>query len=130
MRGSPSDDYVVGVDGLPLGTHAAAARLGEVTATFSVLVNGQPCRPLDQRVREAIAVARSELGNNPTEVRLICVDDGTDGSALAAVSEWLEQERISFQVLDLVRNSTADLVPELDDDAQSLERAIEAALWS
>ncbi len=130
MCGGASEDYVIGVDGLPLGTGAAAARRGEIAATFTVMVDGRPYRPLDQRVQEAVEAARSELGRPPVEVRLICVDDGTDGSSVAALSEWLDEQRVALQVLDLVRDSAVDASSARDGAAQSLERAIEAALWS
>jgi hypothetical protein len=82
--------YVLGVDGLPLGTHAAAASGSAVLVTFAVVDQAGAAWPLELRVQEAVAHAEEVLGTLPSEVRLVCYDDGVDGSELARIAAWLD----------------------------------------
>lgn len=124
--------YVLGVDGLPLGASAAAAIDGALRATFALPGPGAALSGVSQRVQAAVAQAEAELGSIPTEVRLVCVDDGGDGSEVALTRHWLAERGIAFRVLDLVGSEGALPLPSIDltaQDARSLARASEAALW-
>lgn len=137
-------EHVLGVDGLPLGIWAAVAASGEIVADFAI-ADDRIVAPLDERVQLALAGAEARCGVVPSEVRLVCVDDGGDGTTLGALREWLAERSIVFQVLDLdppdpdsegsngaVRNGAGtDEVPGSmpADIRASMARARNAALW-
>ena len=119
--------YVLGIDALPRGSHAAVAVGRTITSTFAVTTDsGQPL-PLEERVRAAVEQARSHAGAVPAEVRLVCIDDGADGTELERLQRWLSLELDArMQVLDLVGSIRSD---RADEGARSMARACEAALW-
>ena len=124
--------YMLGIDGLALGSEAAAAARGTIRATFSLRPTSSRAGGLSQRVQLAVGEAEAELGGPPAEVRLVCIDDGGDGSEVALAGEWLAGRGISFRVLDLVGPDLTLPPPSPDPDNQrsrSLARASEAALW-
>ncbi len=132
--GGPGD-YVLGIDGLPLGRMAAMAAGGVVESTFPVdAAAGVPAiRGLASRVEAAVAEATARRGAVPAEVRLVCVDDGGDGSDTAAVAEWLAGRRIAFRLLDLVgpddAGGSAGSGVNPGADPRSEARARDAALF-
>lgn len=121
--------YVLGVDALPRGNAAAVAVGRTVSSTFELSSESGRPLPLEERVRAAVEQARAERGADPTEVRLVCVDDGTDGADLQRIQEWLAEEvGASTLILDLV--GTVDGVEVAAGmNAMSVARACEAALW-
>jgi len=124
--------YMLGIDGLALGSAAAAAAHGTIRATFSLRATSSRAGGLSQRVQLAVGEAEAELGGPPAEVRLVCIDDGGDGSEVALASEWLADRGIVFRVLDLIGPDLTLPPPSPDPDSQrtrSLARASEAALW-
>ncbi len=132
MDHSGGPAYMLGIDGLALGSAAAAAAQGTIRATFNLRTIASRAGGLSQRVQLAVEEAEAELGHPPVEVRLVCIDDGGDGSELALAGEWLADQGIGFRVLDLVGPDLALPPPSPDLDGQqtrSLARASEAALW-
>ena len=124
--------YVLGVDGLPLGRMVALATGGAVERTFAVPVADGPALGLLARVEAAVAEADRLRGARAAEVRLVCVDDGADGSEAAAVGEWLAGRHIAFRLLDLVGPDGPAPDPALPadpSDARSEGRARDAALF-
>lgn len=124
--------YTLGIDGLALGSEAAAAAQGTIQATFSLRPTSSRAGGLSQRVQLAVGEAEAELGCPPAEVRLVCIDDGGDGSEVALAGEWLADRGIAFRVLDLVGPDLTLPPPSPDPDSQrtrSLARASGAALW-
>ena len=128
--------YVLGIDALPRGTFAAIAVAHQLTETFAIAGEGAKALPLEERVRAAVEQAQELRGGPPAEVRLICIDDGGDGTELSRVHEWLvEVVKAKVEVLDVVGH----VAPEVTDDpsveelagaeAQSIARAGQAALW-
>ena len=124
--------YVLGIDGLPLGSAAAAVTRGAIRATFNLPTTSSRAGGLSQRVRSAVSEAEARLGGPPDEVRLVCIDDGGDGSEVVLAGEWLADRGIPFRVLDLVGPDLTLPPPSPDPDnaqTRSLARASEAALW-
>jgi hypothetical protein len=134
--------YVLGIDALPRGNYAAVAVGRSITDTFAIK-EGVAAFPLSERVRQAVAEAEARTGAHPAEVRLVCIDDGADGTELGLINQWLEDEIESrLQILDLVGRIEArdaddqaegrypGLDPAIDATAAlSVARACEAALW-
>ena len=135
--------YVLGIDALPRGNYAAVAIGRSITDTFLIKKEGAIALPLEERVRQAVIEAEVRTGARPAEVRLVCIDDGADGSELGLINQWLEDEVESrLQILDMVGRITAPDVgdpvrdqyalvdPAVDPTAAlSVARACEAALW-
>ncbi|MDH5290874.1 MAG: hypothetical protein OEY41_12835 [Acidimicrobiia bacterium] len=124
--------YTLGIDGLALGSAAAAATDGTIRATFSLGVTSSRAGGLSQRVQLAVGEAEAELGGPPAEVRLVCIDDGGDGSEVALAGAWLADRGIPFRVLDLIGPDLTLPPPSPDPDSQqtrSRARASGAALW-
>jgi hypothetical protein len=123
--------YVLGIDGLPFGSAAVAVAGGRVTATFSIPPTlGRA--GLRARVEVAVDEAAAALGLLPVEVRVVCIDDGGDGSEASLAADWLAARGVSFRLLDLVgpEGSVApDATVVSAQHARSLERARDAALW-
>ncbi|MCP3989196.1 MAG: hypothetical protein GY724_08985 [Actinomycetia bacterium] len=127
--------YVLGIDALPCGNYAAVAVGRTITETFLISRSGADALPLEERVRRAIVEAGIRRGAPPAAVRLVCVDDGADGSELGSIHQWLEDEiKAQVQILDLVGKIKT---PDIDESGQpvdptaalSVARACEAALW-
>ncbi|MEM9133008.1 MAG: hypothetical protein AAF962_08700 [Actinomycetota bacterium] len=133
--------YVLGVDALPRGAYAAVVVGRSLVATFAVRSPDGDHLPVGERIRRAVADAEAEHGAAPSEVRVVCVDDGTDGAELGDIEEWLaDRYQARLLVLDLVApiegpaggpvdGDEAGERPEDHGDALSLARACEAALW-
>lgn len=127
--------YVLGVDALPLGNHAAVAVGRAIVDSFPIGEPGQAPLPLEERVRVAVALAVERHGAVPDQVHVLCIDDGGDGSDLDRVGAWLADKMGSrIQVLDLVATETdagedADSPPLASGQEQSQARARDAALW-
>ncbi len=132
---------MLGVDALPRGAYAAVVVGRSLAETFVVRSPSGGHLPMGERVRQAVTDAETEFGAAPSEVRVVCVDDGVDGAELSDIEEWLaDRYQARLLVLDLVAPvGTADdqgvdgddvePPPEDHDDALSLARACEAALW-
>lgn len=123
--------YNLGIDGLPLGTAAVVAVDGAIVATFTVDRSGVRIGGLAQRIRDAVDGAEARMDSLPAEVRVVLVDDGTDGAEVDLARQWLAARSIGFHVLDLVG---ADGVEQASADAasrlsRSMSRAMDAALW-
>jgi hypothetical protein len=124
--------YVLGIDGLPLGSAVAVAIAGSLHSTFILAAPGPRTAGLSQRVKQAVADAETRLGGPPTEVRLVLVDDDGDGSEVDEATQWLAQRNIRFWALDLVGPDGVATPNSTDAEAQrarSVSRAVEAALW-
>lgn len=133
--------YVLGIDALPRGAYAAVVVGRSLASTFTVRSPNGACLPMGERIRRAVVDAEAEHGAAPAEVRVVCVDDGSDGSELGDIETWLaERYQARLLVLDLVapvEGSDEMLaacdgaleLPEDYGDALSLARACEAALW-
>lgn len=127
--------YILGIDALPRGTYAAIAVGRTITSTIALLSDGGRPLPLEERVRVAVAEAEHLCGAAPTEVRLVCVDDGSDGLDLERVQEWLTQiVETRILILDLFGSIEGDDIEgSLEgiegEAALSVARACEAALW-
>jgi hypothetical protein len=125
----PDRSYVLGVDGLPLGTQAAAASGGDVLAMFAVVDGAGGALPLEQRVQEALDRAGELMGALPSEVRLVCLDDGADGSDLARLADRLDGAGgIALRLVDAPPPPVADQGTDTAD-RRSAWRARYAALW-
>ncbi len=127
--------YILGIDALPRGNYAAVAVGQTIIETFVIAGEGAEPLPLGERVRQAIVDVAFRHDAPPSAVRLVCIDDGADGSELGRIQQWVEDEiDAPVQVLDLVGTIKA---PTIDDDgtpmnatvALSIARACEAALW-
>ena len=118
----------MGVDALPRGTGVAVAVGRSVACSFVVTSGeGRPL-PLEERVRAAVAQAEELHGAPPAEIRVVCVDDGSDGADLDRLARWLRDDLdVEFQVLDLVGPVASRRESDTD---RSVARACEAALWS
>ena len=131
--------YVLGVDALPRGAYAAVVVGRSLSTTFDLRSPGGAVLPVAERVRRAVVEAEAEHGAPPSEVRVICVDDGGDGSELHDLESWLTDRcQARLLVLDLVApidaidgdgSGAAVDLPDDPGDALSLARACEAALW-
>ena len=124
--------YVLGVDGLPLGRVAAVAVDGAIHSTFALPSSNARSGGLSQRVQAAVSEAQTLVGSLPAEVRLVCIDDGGDGSEVALAADWLATRGVGFQVLDLVGAEGPVPPPsqtEAAQQARSASRACDAALW-
>jgi hypothetical protein len=127
--------YVLGIDALPRGNYAAIVVGRTVTDTFAIATEGRCVLPLEERVRIAVDEARHRRGVVPDEVRLVCIDDGADGSDLGRLGQWLEvQLGVRIQILEPVGAGPAPTVsdvaqPAADECARSIARACDAALW-
>lgn len=83
----------------------------------------------------AVGEAERRCGAPPSEVRLVCIDDGSDGEDLARVQEWLtEIVEARILILDMVGAVDENIDDGPDgaiegDAALSVARACEAALW-
>ncbi|MEL7207558.1 MAG: hypothetical protein AAGK32_04900, partial [Actinomycetota bacterium] len=122
--------------GLPLGVGAAIVVGRTVSSTFTVRTESGRPLPIGVRVPQAVAEAETGFGAPPAAVRLVCIDDGSDGDDIAEIHEWLEQAyAIRLLVLDLVApiarsgSVPGTLDPASHADAMSVARACEAALW-
>lgn len=117
---------------MPRGNFAAVAVGGTVSSTFVVASDGGRPLPLEERVRAAVDQAQILCGAGPTEVRLVCVDDGSDGADLERIQQWLSDVvEAQILVLDLVGPIVMQgSMDDIDDEtALSVARACEAALW-
>lgn len=120
---------------MPRGNFAAVAVGRTISSTFVIASEGGRPLPLEERVRAAVDQARTLCGAAPTEVRLVCIDDGSDGAELERIQQWLSDEvEARILVLDLVGSIEEDEVEgsmdDIDDEtALSVARACEAALW-
>jgi len=84
---------VLAIDGLPLGTDAVLAHGCDVVLGFSASGgNGRPM-PLEQRVLAAVDKARAHTEVELSEVRLVLVDDGEDGSVVDEIADRLAMEQ-------------------------------------
>jgi hypothetical protein len=119
--------FRLGVDGLPLGDRAAVAVADRIVAEL-VVPAGEDRSVLD-RVRDAHRLAAEQVGAPPVDVRLVALDDRTDGSRLVEIENWLASRGARFVVLDPAVITLAG--PELSDGAadDSSLRARAAALW-
>ncbi|MEM7339633.1 MAG: hypothetical protein AAF467_13350 [Actinomycetota bacterium] len=124
--------YVLGIDALPRGTHAAVAVGRTITDTFPVRTHAGEALPLEERVRAAVSEAERLTGARPTEVRVMCIDDGGDGAELEGIADYVRLVVGSrLEVLDLVGDPTIETRPaEVAPGALSLARACRAALWA
>jgi hypothetical protein len=135
--GSParSDQLpVLGIDGLPLGTHAAVAAGGRILSTFAVIDRSGRPRPLELRVTEALDRAVEVAGSSPGEVRLVCYDDGADGTELEHLASLLATRGVGLQVVGggiAGAGAVAGSVEgaDVDPGERSVGRARLAALW-
>ena len=128
--------YVLGIDALPRGNYAAVAVGHTIAETFAIAAEGRHPLPLEERVRAAVEQAQELRGGPPAEVRLVCIDDGSDGAELSRIQHWLlEVVEAQVEVLDLVGpidSRTNDETRAHDSDrpkALSVARAGQAALW-
>lgn len=113
-----SSGCLVGIDGLPLGTHAVAVVDGDIVASFDVVDGAGQAVDLEGRVGEAVRRAHELAGVEVREVRLLCIDDGGTGQRLDRLGERLAADGILFRVYDLLaerRGPDIDLVGTLDD---------------
>ncbi len=115
--------YVLGIDGLRRGTHAAIAR-NDVVATFVVGADDKgSLGDLEARVRQGFDLATRLMAEPPHEVRVVCIDDGGDGDAIARGRAWLDGMGVELRVLDLLSGEQSE--PAWTSES----RARGAALW-
>jgi hypothetical protein len=122
--------YVLGIDGLPLGTAAVAAVGGSIQLSFH-LTAGLVGAGMNERVQAAVTQADADLGRLPAEVRLFCIDDGEAGGELIQAGEWLAARNVGFLVVDPMGPGGAQLLSAPSDEilqTRSLARARQAAL--
>lgn len=91
--------WLLGVDGFPLGTHAAVAKDGLVTAMFAIVDDRGRAVDLEYRVSRAIEGATELVGEGLEDVRLVCLDDGGTGDSVARIGDRLLSAGIRFEVL-------------------------------
>jgi len=129
--------YVLGIDALPRGNYAAVVVGRTIDDTFAVESQGHSILPLEHRVRQAVGEAETRRGAAPSEVRLVCIDDGADGAELERIGSWLDEAvGARLQVFDLMGPAKATSAEQPDEadglvrsSALSAARACEAALW-
>jgi len=103
-----SAEYLVGLDGLPLGDLAAIAHDGKVTSVFELLIPYD--RTILRRVQSAVRIARWSEGSLPSEIRILLVDDGGAGQDIDDTRQWLHRRgRIELTIVDPAGVRHADI---------------------